>query len=125
MACAARPDAYYGQPLHTAIRTYLELREHIGPATVKEIHSAMVDGGYQFETASDVNAQRSIRITLTKNSSVFHKLPNGAYGLLSWYPNAKKPKKSEPGSTDAAEAASDEPVESGDEAAPEAEEEEA
>ena len=28
-------------------------------------------------------------ITLGKNSGIFHKLPNGRFGMLSWYPNAK------------------------------------
>ena len=88
-----RPDQFYGQQLHRAMRSFLEKRQHQGPATVNEIHSALVAGGYQFEVANDENAKRIIRITLTKNSGVFHKLPNGSYGLLGWYPNVKKSSK--------------------------------
>ena len=91
-----RPDQFYGQPLHTAMRSFLEGRRHPGPgpATVNEIYAALTAGGYQFDTKSEDNSKRVIRITLTKNSLVFHKLPNGSYGLLAWYPSAKKPKKS-------------------------------
>ena len=35
----------------------------------------------------------SLRISLGKSSHTFHKLPNGQYGLLEWYPNVKPPKK--------------------------------
>jgi hypothetical protein len=91
---AIRPDQFYGQALHTAMRNYLEWRGKArGPATVNEIFEVLKAGGYQFETKNDDNSKRIIRITLTKNSIVFHKLPNGSYGLLAWYPNAK-PKKS-------------------------------
>lgn len=91
-----RPDEFYGKALHTAMRAFIEKRgQLVGPATVNEIYEAMVKGGYQFDTANDANAKRVIRITLTKNSGVFHKLPNGSYGLLVWYPGVKKPKKSE------------------------------
>lgn len=91
-----RSDEFYGKPLHTAMRAFLEKRgQMLGPASVNEIYDAMVKGGYQFDTANEANAKRVIRITLTKNSGVFHKLPNGAYGLLAWYPSVKKPKKSE------------------------------
>lgn len=93
---AIRSDQFYGKAMHTAMRELLELRGTArGPATVNEIFDALKAGGYQFDTKSDDNAKRVIRITLTKNSTVFHKLPNGPYGLLAWYPNAKaaKPKK--------------------------------
>jgi hypothetical protein len=35
-----------------------------------------------------------MRISLAKNSSLFHKLPTGKFGLLEWYPNAKPLKAS-------------------------------
>lgn len=90
---AIRPDQFYGKPLHTAMRLYLELRgPQRGPATVNEIFEVLRQGGYQFDTKNDDNSKRVIRITLTKNSLVFHKLPNGSYGLLVWYPNVKASK---------------------------------
>lgn len=85
-----QPDQYYGQPLATAMRAILEMRKAVGrgPATVREIYDTLIQGGFKFE-AKDENALRGLRQSLTKNSAVFHKLPNGSYGLLEWYPNAK------------------------------------
>lgn len=88
---AIRNDQFYGQPLATAIREFLQMRKAAGggAASVKEIYDALVRGGFKFEARDDVNAQRGLRQSLTKNSITFHKLPNGNYGLLEWYPNAK------------------------------------
>lgn len=85
-----RTDEFYGQPLATAMRSVLEKKRAggNGPATVREIYDALISGGFKFE-AKDENALRGLRQSLTKNSAVFHKLPNGSYGLLEWYPNAK------------------------------------
>ena len=96
VSVSIQPDTFYGQKLHSAIRTYLQMRKQMkrGPAAVNEIFEALVQGGIQFDTKNDANSKRAIRITLTKNSSVFHKLPNGSYGLLEWYPDVKKTKKS-------------------------------
>jgi hypothetical protein len=87
-----RSDQYYGQPLATAVRSFLEGREGIGPATVDEIYDALIKGGFQFEGKGEDNQKRGLRISLTKNSVTFHKVPNGSYGLLNWYPNAKPSK---------------------------------
>ncbi len=51
----------------------------------------MKGGGYKFETASEENAKTGVRNALRTSSSIFHRLPNGHYGLLSWYPSAKAP----------------------------------
>lgn len=85
-----QPDQFYGQPLATAMRSILEMRKATGrgPATVREIYDTLTQGGFKFE-AKDENALRGLRQSLTKNSGVFHKLPQGSYGLLEWYPNAK------------------------------------
>jgi hypothetical protein len=87
-----RSDQFYGQPLSTAIRTYLEIRKTsgLGAATLAEIFSAIKAGGFKFETKDEDNARNSVRLALRKNSSVFHRLPNGQYGLLVWYPGAKE-----------------------------------
>lgn len=86
-----KPDQYYGKPLATAVREYLEWRRarKQGPATVSEIHEALAKGGYPFETKDSLNAKRGLRVSLTKNAVVFHKLPNGSWGLLDWYPEAR------------------------------------
>lgn len=89
-----RPDQFYGQALATAVRTILEARkqQNLGAATVKEIFEALTGGGYQFNTKNDEVAIASLRNSLSKNTVTFHKLPNGRFGLLSWYPNAKPTK---------------------------------
>ena len=88
-----RRDQWYGQPLSTAIREYLTMRRSAnqGPATVNEIHDALVLGGYEFEAKDDDNAKRGLRVSLTKNTAIFHRLPGGnTFGLIEWYPNAKR-----------------------------------
>lgn len=95
---AIRSDQFYGQPLASSVRTILEMRRaaNMGAATNNEIYDALVMGGYEFETKSEDIARKSLRNSLAKNTSMFHKLPNGQFGMLSWYPNIKKPKASSP-----------------------------
>ena len=93
---AIKADTFYGKVIGTAAREYLEMRKaaNQGPASPREIYDALVQGGFQFETKSEQVALVSLRSNLRKNSRTFHKLPNGQYGLLSWYPNAKPAKAS-------------------------------
>lgn len=92
-----RPDTFYGKVLNTAAREYLEMRRaaNLGPATPREVFEAIVKGGYASEAQDDETALVAARATLRKNSSTFHRLPNGTYGLLTWYPNAKPQKDDE------------------------------
>lgn len=91
---STRADQFYGKVQHTAAREYLEMRHkaNLGPASPREIYVALVDGGFAFDTDSETNRLAGLRATLRKNSSIFHHLPNGQYGLLAWYPTAKAPK---------------------------------
>jgi hypothetical protein len=86
-----RADQFYGQPLATAVRTILVMRkqQNLGAATINEIFEALSKGGYTFNTKTDDVGRASLRNSLSKNTVTFHKLPNGRFGLLSWYPNAK------------------------------------
>lgn len=88
---AVRSDQFYGLTITTAIRNYLEQRKAagLGAASLNEIYSAIRDGGYKFESKNEDNAKISVGNNLRKSSSIFHRLPNGQYGLLSWYPSAK------------------------------------
>jgi hypothetical protein len=97
-----RPDQFYGQPLASAIREYLEMRRAsgLGAAKVRDIFDALKQGGFKFETKDDTNAERGLRQSLTKNSVTFHKLPSNTYGLLEWYPNAKPARASDAKSAD-------------------------
>ena len=91
-----RPDTFYGQPLNTSIRRVLEMRNaaDLGPASVRDIYDLLTRGGFEFPRAKTAkNAMDSLRISLGKSSHTFHKLPNGEYGLLEWYPNVRAPKK--------------------------------
>ena len=91
-----KADTFYGKTIATAAREYLEMRKatNLGPATPREIYEALIEGGYQFEAKSKDIAMVGLRSNLRKNSKTFHRLPNGQYGLLSWYPNAKAAKPS-------------------------------
>jgi hypothetical protein len=83
-------DEYYGRQLPEVIRTILEKRKraNLGSATVAEIYDAMVSGGYHFQAQNAEYAKRGIYGVLAAGDE-FHKLPNGGYGLSSWYPAAK------------------------------------
>lgn len=96
-------DQFYGQPLAGAIRTILEMRRALkqGPASLTDIFSALVAGGYKFETKNEDNAKRGLRQSLTKNVAQFHKLPNGMFGLTEWYPKVKR--RGEANATEATE----------------------
>jgi len=95
-ANAVRRDQYYGRPLASVIREFLEVRGPsdrggFGAATVNEIYDALVQGGYKFDAKDEANAKRGLRIGLTKNSTTFHRVGD-AYGLVEWYPNARPPR---------------------------------
>jgi hypothetical protein len=92
-----KPDTFYAKKMQTAAREYLEMRyasagNRSDPATPKEIFDAITKGGYQFDAKDETVALVSLRALLRKRTAFFHKLPNGTYGLPSWYPDAKKPK---------------------------------
>ncbi len=95
-----RNDEFYGQPLSSVVRLVLEARKRAnqGAASVAELYDAMEAGGYNFGSEDVENAKRGLRISLTKNSQTFHKLPNGRYGLRDWYPEIRDPKPSKGGS---------------------------
>jgi hypothetical protein len=69
----------------------LKMREAsgLGPASVREIYEALSLGGYQFGTDKKESAIRGLRISLGKSTKAFHKLPNGSFGLMEWYPEIK------------------------------------
>jgi hypothetical protein len=96
-ALSFRRDQFFGKPLATVVREYLEQRGPsdrggLGAAMTGEIFDALIAGGYKPETDDVENAKRGLRIALTKNSQTFYRVPSGAYGLLEWYPNAKPQK---------------------------------
>src|SRR5437667_8785737 len=89
-----RSDQFYGQTIYSAARSYLEIRKAsgLGAASVNDIYAALRKGGFKFEAKDDENAKNGLRVSIRKQSAIFHRLPGGDYGLLAWYPRAKPPK---------------------------------
>jgi hypothetical protein len=88
-----RADAYYGKALATAVREYLEFRRQAVP--VEDIQKGLEQGGFDFDSMGwDKGGRlRYLAISIAKNTNVFHRLPNGMWGLNSWYPDATTKKK--------------------------------
>jgi hypothetical protein len=88
-------DTFYGQKQTPAMRMYLEMRkaQGLGPATPREIYEAIKSGGYVFEAKDTEVALVGMRALLRTQPNVFHRLPQGTWGLTTWYPDAKKPKE--------------------------------
>ncbi len=105
-----RPDTFFGKKQQTAIREFLQMRRALGngPAKPREIYDALLTGGYQFEAKDTDTALIGLRALLRKRTNIFMKLPNGAYGLTLWYPEAKKQKAAIPESGADAETDTDE-----------------
>lgn len=85
-----RPDQFYGKSPIVAAREFLEARHEA--ARPEEILEAMVRGGFDFtaQNWSEKERLRLLAISLSKNSVIFHRLPNGTYGLLKWYPERER-----------------------------------
>jgi hypothetical protein len=87
-------DVFYGRPLATVMREFLESRGPsakggLGAASVNEIYDALLAGGFKFDAKDEANAKRGLRIALSKNTTTFHKV-GSAYGLSEWYPAASR-----------------------------------
>lgn len=84
-----RSDEFYGKPLASVVRTILERRAaaNMGAASVDAVFAAMKSGGYLFNAKNDSTAKTALATSMAKNTSTFHKLPNGDFGLLEWYPS--------------------------------------
>jgi hypothetical protein len=91
-------DTFYGMKQTSAMRMYLEMRkaQSLGPASAREIYEAIKSGGYVFEAKDAETALVGMRALLRTQPLVFHRLPQGTWGLTAWYPDAKRPKSEEP-----------------------------
>jgi hypothetical protein len=92
-----RPDQYYGRPLATVSAEVLEKRlaKGLGAATLDEIFTELLRGGFKFEGKNEGIQKRGLAISMGKNTAKFHKLPNDTWGLTEWYPKAKEGKEKE------------------------------
>jgi hypothetical protein len=107
-----RNDHFYGQPLASAIREILSARKaggH-GAASVGDIYTTLINGGFKFDVSNEDNAKRGLRISLSKNNVTFHKLPNGNWGLRDWYPNIKDTKEKPDDEEESPETAASSPL---------------
>jgi hypothetical protein len=79
-----RADQYYGKALATAAQEYLERRKQA--CSADEILKGLEQGGFDFDALGwKENRMRSLAMSLAKNTKAFHRLPNGFYGLITWY----------------------------------------
>lgn len=94
MAAPVRPDQFYGKPLATVVREVLETRKkyNLGPAAIQDIYTVMKSGGFAFESKDEDNAMRGMAVSISKNTALFARLPNGLIGLTEWYGPARRRK---------------------------------
>ncbi len=88
-------DTFLGKRMGSAAREYLEMRKRAGgdaPATVREIFDDLTKGGFDFRSKDERNAMIVLGAMLRKNTTTFHRVQKGKYGLRSWYPHLKAPK---------------------------------
>jgi hypothetical protein len=99
---AVRRNSFFGRPLTTCVREFLEMRKRagLGAASIDDIFNALQEGGYDLGTVSakgEMEQKRGVAISLAKNTVAFVRLPTGDWGLLEWYPNIKKRKNADNG----------------------------
>jgi hypothetical protein len=79
---------YYGRPLATVAQEYLEGRKEA--CKPEEILEGLRGGGFDFKAlqwgGGEKDWIRNLSISLAKNTKAFHRLPNGTFGLVAWYP---------------------------------------
>lgn len=87
-----RSSQFYGKTPTVAAREYLDLRGEAVP--LDEVLEALLKGGFDFEAQgwNDAMRLKNLGISMGKNSLIFHRLPNGTWGLTKWYPNIKQKK---------------------------------
>lgn len=92
-AVTLKPDEFYGKSPITASRKYLEMRGQA--VSLDEIFDGLTRGGIDFNALNWTDEGRrlnNLAISISKNSLIFHKLPNGMIGLSKWYGDAAKKK---------------------------------
>ena len=88
------PGDFFNESLAGAVRRILIARKETAggpnPASVDDIHSALSEGSFNFDSTSTDAQKAGIRISLGKNSVAFVKLPNSdLFGLIEWYGQRK------------------------------------
>ena len=96
-------NTFFGRPLTTVVREYLEMRwkAGLGPASLTDIYEALKEGGFDLDELSkksEGEQRRIVAVSLGKNSLTFVRLPTDDWGLKDWYPKLKN-KKAENGNS--------------------------
>lgn len=97
-AATIRPDQFYGKSPTVAAREYLDLKGRAVP--LSEILDALTRGGFDFDAhgwKSEGLRLKNLGISIGKNSSIFHRLPNDTLGLVKFYPEVEKRLKQQRG----------------------------
>lgn len=94
-----RPDQFFGKSLATAVREYLKFRGQA--CTAQEIYEGLRTGGYEFPKDWTLKYQlRNLTISLSKNRKDFvYVKSSNAYGLWEFYPEKKRERAKQKGST--------------------------
>lgn len=81
------PEAFYKKPLATSVKMVLDARKEqgLGSAEIDEIYAALKSGNYDFEQKDEESAKRGLAISVSKNTAVFVRLPDGKVGLATWF----------------------------------------
>jgi hypothetical protein len=91
---AIRSDQFYGKSPIVSAREYLEMRGRaVAP---EEVLRALERGGFDFDLQGwkdEKTRLRNLSISMGKNTAIFHRLPNGTYGLVKFYPTIQAEKK--------------------------------
>lgn len=77
-----RSDSFFGMSVPQAVRKYLGMTGRV-PKSPQDITEALKKGGQEQASYNNV-------YTALKRAVDVIKLPNGDWGLSSWYPSAKK-----------------------------------
>lgn len=102
-----RADQFYNRPLAQCVVEYLKAREAAGmeerAAKVQEIYEALGKGGYDWAGVGggEENRMRSLRISLTKNTTQFSKISEDVFGLKDWYGSPRRKGNGKAASADA------------------------
>ncbi len=79
-----------------------------GPAGVRTFAASRRRGDNFCSAVQPHTNVSGLRISITKNTAVLHRIPSGRVGLTEWYPNARSLKPKKVGaSTDDVDAADD------------------
>jgi hypothetical protein len=83
------PSQFFGRQLASCVGDIMEARVNAGldkACSVDDIFTALKEGGFRFEGGgNEGNSKRAIKISLTKNTAQFVKLPNELFSLKKWF----------------------------------------